>query len=80
MNFQVIIVAAVVLVSLGGFLITKFGKAQYEQGYNRCVIDSDAEKDRATEVLKNELQKNRSCSTVDDLMHVNNWVYEDGDR
>lgn len=77
---RVFIIAAVVLIGLGGFLITKFGKARYEQGYNRCVIDAKAAVAGATEVLKDELQKDRSCSNIDYLLHANVWVYEDGDR
>lgn len=77
---RIIIIAAVVLVSLGGFLITKFGKAKYEQGYSRCVIDAKATVEEATEVLKDELRKDLSCDNVDRLLNVNVWVHEDGDR
>lgn len=73
------IIAAVVLMSLGGFVFVWHGKTEYKRGYLRCQNDGAALATIAAEDLKNELQKNRSCSDNNRVLMVNGWMRAKGD-
>lgn len=74
------VLAAMVLIGLGGFFFYRYGVTNYNAGYNQCIGDGVALATKASEELKNVIRKAYSPSDVDRMLRLNGWMREDSDR
>ena len=73
------VLAATVLIGLGGFFFYRHGVVNYKAGYNQCIGDGAILATEAAEVLKNEIRKIYTPDAVDKLLNINNWMRDQND-
>jgi len=71
------ILAATVLIGLGGFFFYRYGVVKYKEGYLMCQNDGAALATEAAEELKDVIRKVYTPSDVDRLLLLNGWMRED---
>lgn len=79
-TLRIYIIAALVIIGLGGFFFYRYGAVKYETGYKQCQLDGAAIATQAAEDLKNVIRKAYSPSDVDRLLYINGWMRPDNDR
>lgn len=55
-KYFIILLVALGLTALGGFLITRYGDARYDAGYNKATAESTAADVQAGNTARNELE------------------------
>ncbi len=77
---RIYILAATVLIGLGGFFFYRHGVVNYKAGYNQCIGDGAVLATEAAEVLKDEIQKIYKPDAVDDTLFRYQWMRDETDR
>jgi hypothetical protein len=82
MNISTLIpvLAATVIIGLGGFFFYRHGVVNYKAGYNQCIGDGAVLATEAGEVLKDEIRKNYKPDDVDDTLFRYQWMRDETDR